>query len=396
MADDAVAEIDRPPQSRVSTSISGCAARMIASLPSGATKRGRSRRQMRLEAAQIEMVVMVVRDQHRVDPRQIREGDARRVHALRSGERERTGAVGKDRIDQDVAVRPPGSRMRRGRSERHAQVRRPSAGGLSANGLGKLSGQCLPPAAELPAQQLHQSLVLGLVRQMKAQRRRNGRWPAQRNRDCAPAPHSSSRRRRRRRAGNPRILRRLRRIMSTFLPFTARSVAIMEAGRKRAMSTGTVAALWPVPLRDFFLLRSEQHPLLRQAAVNAALSVSDGSCHPKLLYRSEFHERPSRQHSPARTEDSVGLSRVFDAAWREAYQGIIPGLALEKMIARRCPTWWRAAINRGRPLVVLDVGQGIAGYVSYGRCRNRGLQVDRRIGRLGNILTLPANPSRAP
>ena len=26
----------------------------------------------------------------------------------------------------------------------------------------------------------------------------------------------------------------------------------------------------------------------------------------------------------AKTEDAAGLSRVFDGAWREAYQGIIP------------------------------------------------------------------------
>ncbi|WP_210496408.1 GNAT family N-acetyltransferase [Microvirga antarctica] len=84
----------------------------------------------------------------------------------------------------------------------------------------------------------------------------------------------------------------------------------------------------------------------------------------------------------AKTEDSVGLSRVFDASWREAYQGVIPGLALEKLIARRSAEWWRSAIGRGRPLVVLDVGEGVVGYVSYGRCRNRGLHADGEIDEL--------------
>jgi ribosomal protein S18 acetylase RimI-like enzyme len=84
----------------------------------------------------------------------------------------------------------------------------------------------------------------------------------------------------------------------------------------------------------------------------------------------------------ARTEDATGLSRVFDSAWREAYQGIIPGVALEKMLARRGPRWWRSTVGRGRPLVVLDVGQGIAGYVSYGRCRDRSLPADGEIDEL--------------
>jgi ribosomal protein S18 acetylase RimI-like enzyme len=85
---------------------------------------------------------------------------------------------------------------------------------------------------------------------------------------------------------------------------------------------------------------------------------------------------------PARTEDCAGLSRVFDAAWREAYQGLIPGLALEKMIVRRGPRWWHAAVSRGRPLVVLDVGRGIAGYAAYGRYRDRSLLADGEIDEL--------------
>jgi ribosomal protein S18 acetylase RimI-like enzyme len=84
----------------------------------------------------------------------------------------------------------------------------------------------------------------------------------------------------------------------------------------------------------------------------------------------------------ARTEDAVGLSRVFEAAWREAYQGIIPGVALEKMLTRRGPRWWRSTVGRGRPLAVLDIGQGIAGYVSYGRCRDRSLPADGEIDEL--------------
>jgi|SRR4051794_3304646 len=84
----------------------------------------------------------------------------------------------------------------------------------------------------------------------------------------------------------------------------------------------------------------------------------------------------------AKAEDAAALSRVFDSAWKEAYQGIIPGVALEKMLSRRGPRWWRSTVSRGRPLAVIDIGQGIAGYVSYGRCRDRALPADGEIDEL--------------
>lgn len=84
----------------------------------------------------------------------------------------------------------------------------------------------------------------------------------------------------------------------------------------------------------------------------------------------------------ARSEDASALSRVFDSAWMEAYQGIIPALALARLIARRGPRWWLAAVGRGRPLVVLEVGESVAGYVSYGRCRDRTLPADGEIDEL--------------
>ncbi len=84
----------------------------------------------------------------------------------------------------------------------------------------------------------------------------------------------------------------------------------------------------------------------------------------------------------AKPEDAPGLSRVFEQAWREAYQGIIPGVALERMLVRRGPRWWQSTVSRGRPLAVLDIGQGIAGYVSYGRCRDRSLPARGEIDEL--------------
>ena len=81
----------------------------------------------------------------------------------------------------------------------------------------------------------------------------------------------------------------------------------------------------------------------------------------------------------ARSDDAGGLSAVFDAAWREAYLGIIPGIALDRLLSRRGPRWWSGAVARPRPLVVFDIGQSIAGYCSYGRCRDRGLPAEGEI-----------------
>ena len=60
---------------------------------------------------------------------------------------------------------------------------------------------------------------------------------------------------------------------------------------------------------------------------------------------------------PARLGDEADIASVHDAAWREAYRGVIPGRELERMIARRGPAWWRLAIARRTPLLVLEFGE---------------------------------------
>ncbi len=71
----------------------------------------------------------------------------------------------------------------------------------------------------------------------------------------------------------------------------------------------------------------------------------------------------------ARRADAQDIAAVHDAAWRDAYRGLIPGRELERMIARRGPRWWDAAIARGSRLLVLDFADAIGGYASYGRNR---------------------------
>ena len=84
----------------------------------------------------------------------------------------------------------------------------------------------------------------------------------------------------------------------------------------------------------------------------------------------------------AREADLGGLSRVFDASWREAYRGIIPGVALERLIAGRDGAWWRSALRRGRPVAVIDTGDVLVGYASYGRTRSRALGAESEIDEL--------------
>jgi ribosomal protein S18 acetylase RimI-like enzyme len=68
----------------------------------------------------------------------------------------------------------------------------------------------------------------------------------------------------------------------------------------------------------------------------------------------------------ARLGDETQIAHVHDSAWRDAYQGIIPGRELERMIQRRGPVWWRQAIRGGTRLMVLDFADKVAGYASYG------------------------------
>ena len=74
----------------------------------------------------------------------------------------------------------------------------------------------------------------------------------------------------------------------------------------------------------------------------------------------------------AREADLGSLSTVFDASWREAYRGIIPGVALERLIALR----------RGRPIALVETGERVVGYAAYGRTRSRALGTEAEIDEL--------------
>ena len=81
----------------------------------------------------------------------------------------------------------------------------------------------------------------------------------------------------------------------------------------------------------------------------------------------------------ARPADAKSVATAHDDAWRGAYQGVIPGAELERLIARRGEAWWNGAIRKGSRISLLAFGDTIAGYANYGRNRARSLYYDGEI-----------------
>jgi len=81
----------------------------------------------------------------------------------------------------------------------------------------------------------------------------------------------------------------------------------------------------------------------------------------------------------AKASDADAVAKTHDEAWRTAYQGIIPGNELDKLINRRGPHWWDSAIRKGSRITVLQFGDAIAGYANYGRNRARSLFYDGEV-----------------
>lgn len=71
----------------------------------------------------------------------------------------------------------------------------------------------------------------------------------------------------------------------------------------------------------------------------------------------------------ATPQDAGAVAAIHEAAWRSTYQGLIPHLHLERMIARRGPRWWRRQIERDANMTLL-VFEGVPqGYATWGQAR---------------------------
>ena len=81
----------------------------------------------------------------------------------------------------------------------------------------------------------------------------------------------------------------------------------------------------------------------------------------------------------AKASDAAAVADTHDEAWRGAYQGVIPGVELEKLVTRRGADWWDSAIRKGSRIAIMVFGDHIAGYANYGRNRARSLFYDGEI-----------------
>jgi ribosomal protein S18 acetylase RimI-like enzyme len=72
----------------------------------------------------------------------------------------------------------------------------------------------------------------------------------------------------------------------------------------------------------------------------------------------------------ARPQDAGAIANICEASWREAYQGLIPGLVLDRVVSHRDAMWAHDMMHGSRHLAVLDLGNLLAGYVLYGNCRH--------------------------
>ncbi len=85
-------------------------------------------------------------------------------------------------------------------------------------------------------------------------------------------------------------------------------------------------------------------------------------------------------------DDAPAIAALHAAAWRYAYRGIIPGVALERMIVRRGPAWWAKRTGPRGGTLLLEFDGRIAGYTTFGPSRLGGRP------RTGEIFELYVEP----
>ncbi len=70
-------------------------------------------------------------------------------------------------------------------------------------------------------------------------------------------------------------------------------------------------------------------------------------------------------------QDAPALARVHQDAWRFAYSGLLPGVALERWITGRGAPWWESLHRSGGKALVVELDGRLCGYATGGRCRDR-------------------------
>ncbi|MCB1439824.1 MAG: GNAT family N-acetyltransferase [Nitratireductor sp.] len=81
----------------------------------------------------------------------------------------------------------------------------------------------------------------------------------------------------------------------------------------------------------------------------------------------------------AKRQDAEAIAEVHDKSWMNAYSGMLPHRALNRMVQRRGAAWWAQAIDRATVIHVLEIGGTIAGYATIGRNRVKTLPFDGEV-----------------
>src|SRR5262249_56236489 len=86
------------------------------------------------------------------------------------------------------------------------------------------------------------------------------------------------------------------------------------------------------------------------SALNIALEAPRSACLYHVMNTTLIEVRR------AKPSDAPAIAATHDDAWRGAYQGIIPGPELDKLINRRGPLWCASPVPPATPLLVLAFG----------------------------------------
>ncbi|WP_150524227.1 GNAT family N-acetyltransferase [Roseibium sediminis] len=77
--------------------------------------------------------------------------------------------------------------------------------------------------------------------------------------------------------------------------------------------------------------------------------------------------------------DCDALAAIHGEAWLGAYRGLLDGIELQRLIARRNPAWWKGALQRGVQIKLLEISDTPAGYATYGTSRLRSVPSEGEI-----------------
>ena len=72
-----------------------------------------------------------------------------------------------------------------------------------------------------------------------------------------------------------------------------------------------------------------------------------------------------------RAKDAGALADVFRESWQLAYSGMIPAQHLDQICSRRAEAWWMTAARASERMIVLEFGDKVAGYATFGPARTR-------------------------